>query len=345
MRYKVLNANGEEAGVITIEPDARIKTSLPEELAAARVLGMAFANGARCSVVRPDGEKVNLEMRDYTWEVVEFEWSGWVMWTAHNRQDFTVSAPTRKDAQTKIIAEAGKVHEYPLFQGFTGPPTRLPKAYAKPGDKVFIKNDEDSRTGIAGHDGIVEGIRPDGRYRVLVIDLDGKPSGPFDVEPRFISGPREPIEAVKQSNMLHLKASASTTAAALCGREDRGTMFYADGIDDLDALREVEARLKDTDSPLCSNCRERVELSIAFRHAYAWVEDRRRADALGGFDRANEWGPHVLQTFMPEWFQKWMDKANWHRVGLLQGEESWWRYVQAFGLTTDEWWQQVHAAQ
>lgn len=85
------------------------------------------------------------------------------------------------------------------------------------------------------------------------------------------------------------------------------------------------------------------ELSAAFREADRWIETRRRGDPLSGFGRADEWGSHVI-TLMPTWFQTWMQQANWHPVGLLQGEDGWWRYVNAFGLTADEWWRQVATA-
>jgi hypothetical protein len=182
MNYKVIGPDGEDAGTITIEDDPKI-TSPNEVMAAARVLGMAFHNGVRCAVIRPNGEKVTIKMHDYVWEIVEFEWAGYVTWTKHNRQDFIVTAPTRKDAMTKIEAAAAKIHPYPLFQGFVGTSTELPYSYLKSGTNVFIKTDEASDRGIAGRTGLVQRIRPNGQYRIQIPALDNKE---FDVEPLFL---------------------------------------------------------------------------------------------------------------------------------------------------------------
>lgn len=81
------------------------------------------------------------------------------------------------------------------------------------------------------------------------------------------------------------------------------------------------------------------ELTKAFDRADAWYGHH--AGPMGGFGRGYENGEHVLKRFMPAWFQTWFKRANWHPVGLLQGEKGWWIYVKAFGLSQDAWWDEV----
>lgn len=87
--------------------------------------------------------------------------------------------------------------------------------------------------------------------------------------------------------------------------------------------------------------RKEEELAAAFERAVRFVRDERNSSPSHGFGRGSELGEAVLKRFMPAWFQRWMLASKWHEAGLLNGEEGWWSYVEAFGLTRDEWWERV----
>lgn len=67
--------------------------------------------------------------------------------------------------------------------------------------------------------------------------------------------------------------------------------------------------------------------NYAFKHA-----------GLGGFRGSYA---HVIEEIMPPWFALWHERANWHPVGLLHGAKGWWAYVDAFGLSKEQWWAQI----
>lgn len=89
----------------------------------------------------------------------------------------------------------------------------------------------------------------------------------------------------------------------------------------------------------------KTELSAAFERAERWVNEARRNSPMNGFGRGYEMGEEMLKRFMPEWFKRWMEVSKWHPVGLLQGEDGWWIYVKAFGLTQEAWWKQIEDAE
>ena len=83
------------------------------------------------------------------------------------------------------------------------------------------------------------------------------------------------------------------------------------------------------------------ELAAAFKKSQPYIDSEILKDPLHGFGAGYKLGKIVLEKFMPDWFQQWFNSKNWHPVGLLEGEHSWWIYVKAFGLSKEEWLKQV----
>ncbi len=83
------------------------------------------------------------------------------------------------------------------------------------------------------------------------------------------------------------------------------------------------------------------QLEDAFQVADSWVRDKRYHYPLGGFGRGSEWGDHVLEHFMPKWFEDWMKHENWCRASLLQGFNGWKIWTEAMGYDPFQKWEEL----
>lgn len=72
--------------------------------------------------------------------------------------------------------------------------------------------------------------------------------------------------------------------------------------------------------------------------------DRIRNGASAGFNQGYRMAGEFM-PLMPQWFRDWAEWSNWMQVGFVQGYDAFWIYVDAFGVSVDQFWIDAEAAQ